>query len=115
LLTGLFGGGGAFIIVPALTLLLGLTAAEAIATSLAIVTLTSLSGLAAHAAAASSVDYGVIGVFAAAALLASLLAGRVSNRLPATALRRGFAVVILAVAAGVAAAALFAPAALHTR
>ncbi|WP_298795894.1 sulfite exporter TauE/SafE family protein [uncultured Pseudonocardia sp.] len=115
LLTGLFGVGGGFIIVPALTLLLGLTAAEAIATSLAIVTLTSLSGLAAHAAAAAaSVDYGVIGVFAAAALLASLLAGRLANRLPAAALRRGFAFVILAVAAGVAAAALFAPAALHT-
>ncbi|MFC4946636.1 sulfite exporter TauE/SafE family protein [Pseudonocardia sp. GCM10023141] len=114
LLTGLFGVGGGFIIVPALTLLLGLTPAEAIATSLAIVTLTSLSGLAAHAAAAASVDYGVIVVFAAAALLASLAAGRVANRLPAAALRRGFAVVILAVAAGVAAAALFAPAALHT-
>lgn len=114
LLTGLFGVGGGFIIVPALTLLLGLTAAEAIATSLAIVTLTSLSGLAAHAAAAASVDYSVIGAFAAAALLASLFAGRVANRLPATALRRGFAAVILAVAAGVAAAALFAPAALHT-
>ncbi len=34
-LTGLFGVGGGFIIVPALTLLLGLNAAEAIATSLA--------------------------------------------------------------------------------
>ena len=113
-LTGLFGVGGGFVIVPALTLLLGLTAAEAIATSLVVVTLTSLAGLAAHAAAAASVDYGVIAVFAGAALLASLTAGRLANRLPAAALRRGFAVVILAVAAGVAAAALFAPAALST-
>lgn len=114
LLTGLFGVGGGFIIVPALTLLLGLTAAEAVATSLVIVTLTSAAGLAAHAAAAASVDYPVIGVFAAAALLASLAAGRVSNRLPGDVLRRGFAYLILVIAAGVAAAAVFAPAALSS-
>ncbi len=48
-------------------------------------------------------------MFAGAALLASLAAGRVANRLPATALRRGFACLILVVAAGVAAVALFAP------
>lgn len=113
-LTGLFGVGGGFIIVPALTLLLGLTATEAIATSLVIVTITSLAGLAAHAAAAATVDYGVIAVFAGAALAASLAAGRVANRLPAAALRRGFAVLILAAAAAVTAAALFAPTALTT-
>ena len=113
-LTGLFGVGGGFLIVPALTLLLGLSAAEAIATSLVIVTITSLAGLSAHAADAASVDYGVIAVFAGAALLASLAAGRVANQLPAAALRRGFAYLILAVAVGVAAAALLAPAALSS-
>ena len=113
-LTGLFGVGGGFIIVPALTLLLGLSAAEAIATSLVTVTITSLAGLAAHAAAAAAVDYAVIAVFAGTALLASLAAGRVANRLPAAALRRGFAYLILAVAVGVAAAALLAPTALST-
>ena len=52
-----------------------------------------------------------------AALAASLAAGRVANRLPAAALRRGFAVLIFAVlilAAAVATAALFAPTALTT-
>lgn len=49
---------------------------------------------------------------AGTALLASLAAGRAANRrLPATALRHGFAVVILAVTAAVATAALSAPAA----
>ncbi len=113
-LTGLFGVGGGFVVVPALTLLLGLTATEAVATSLVVVTITSLAGLAAHAAAASAVDYPVIAVFAGAALPASLAAGRVANRLPAAVLRRGFAYLILAIAAGVAATALFAPAALNT-
>ncbi len=55
----------------------------------------------------------MIAVFAGAALLASLAAGRVANRLPAAALRRGFAYLILTVAVGVAAASL-APAALNT-
>ncbi len=114
LLTGVFGVGGGFVIVPALTLLLGLGAAEAIATSLVVVTITSMAGLAAHADAASTVDYPVITTFAGTALLASLAAGRVASRLPADALRRGFAYLILAIAAGVAAAALLAPDTLAT-
>jgi uncharacterized membrane protein YfcA len=77
-----------------------------------VITITSLAGLTAHAATASAVDYPA--VFAGVALLASLTAGRVANRLPAAALRRGFAYLILAIAAGVAAAAMFAPAALNT-
>jgi hypothetical protein len=112
-LTGLFGVGGGFVIVPALTMLLGLTAPEAVATSLVVIVLTSLGGLAAHATAVPDLNYGIALVFAGAALLASLLAGRAGNRLPALTVRRVFAYLVLAVAMGVAAAALFAPAALH--
>jgi uncharacterized membrane protein YfcA len=114
LLTGLFGVGGGFVVVPALTMLLGLTTTEAVATSLVVTTVTSVAGLAAHASAASTMDYRVIAVFAGAALLASLAAGRVGNRLPAATLRRGFAYLILVIAAGVAAAALLAPTTLST-
>jgi len=112
-LTGLFGVGGGFVIVPALTMLLGLTAPEAVATSLVVIVLTSLGGLAAHTAAVPNLNYGIALVFAGIALLASLLAGRLGNRLPAPTVRRAFASVVLTVAAGVAAAAIFAPAALH--
>jgi uncharacterized membrane protein YfcA len=114
MLTGLFGVGGGFVVVPALTILLGLTTPEAIATSLVVITITSLAGLAAHLNAASTVNYPVIAAFAGAALLASLAAGRLGNRVSATALRRGFAYLILVIAAGVTAAALLAPAALNT-
>lgn len=114
MLTGLFGVGGGFVVVPALTILLGLTTPEAIATSLVVITITSLAGLAAHLNTASTVNYPVIAAFAGPALLASLAAGRLGNRLSATALRRGFAYLILMIAAGVTAAALLAPAALHT-
>ncbi|WP_370964458.1 hypothetical protein [Amycolatopsis sp. cg9] len=57
--------------------------------------------------------YGIAAVFAGVALPASLLAGKAGNRLPARTVRRTFASLILVVAAAVAAAARFAPAALH--
>jgi len=112
-LTGVFGVGGGFVIVPALTMLLGLTAPEAVATSLVVIVLTSLGGLAAHASTMADLPYSIAAVFAGVALLASLLAGKVGDRLPVQTVRRTFAYVILVVAAGVAAAAVFAPAALH--
>ncbi|MUL41530.1 sulfite exporter TauE/SafE family protein [Streptomonospora sp. PA3] len=108
-LTGMFGVGGGFVVVPALTLLLGLTAGEAVSTSLVVVAVNAASGLAAHASAVSGLDYQTIAVFAAAAVAASLAAGRVAGNVPAAPLRRAFAVLVLAVAGGVAAAALTAP------
>lgn len=111
-LTGLFGVGGGFVIVPALILLLGLTATEAVATSLVVITITSLAGLVAHASTAT--DLGVLAVFAAAALLASLLAGRLAHRLPASTMHCVFAYTILVVAAGIAVTAGLAPGVLPT-
>ncbi|MBC6445920.1 sulfite exporter TauE/SafE family protein [Actinokineospora xionganensis] len=112
-LAGMFGVGGGFVIVPALTMLLGLTAPEAVGTSLVIIVVTSLGALAAHAPTMPDLDYGVILVFAGAALAASLIAGLFGNRLPARTVTRAFAYVVLVVAVGVATTALLAPAALH--
>ena len=50
LMTGFFGVGGGFLIVPALTMLLGLAMRRAIATSLAIITLTGVAALVSHLA-----------------------------------------------------------------
>ncbi|MBB5998148.1 sulfite exporter TauE/SafE family protein [Streptomonospora salina] len=108
-LTGMFGVGGGFVVVPALTLLLGLTAVEAVSTSLVVVAVNAASGLAAHAGAAAGLDYGTIAVFATAAVAASLAAGRLAGRIPAVPLRRAFAILVLAVAGGMAAAVLAAP------
>ena len=109
LLTGLFGVGGGFVVVPVLTMLLGLTAPEAVATSLVVITATALAGLAAHAPALPGMDLRITAVFAGVALVASAVAGRVANHLPATTVRHAFAWVVLAVAAGVAATAVFLP------
>ncbi|NHD17796.1 MULTISPECIES: sulfite exporter TauE/SafE family protein [unclassified Actinopolyspora] len=111
-LTGLFGVGGGFVIVPALAALLGLGAQTAVATSLVIVLINSVAGLAAHASAAARLDYTILLIFAGAALVVSVAAGRLAPRLPADTLRRWFAYVVLAVAAGVALAAILNPGAL---
>ncbi|MCW2585556.1 MAG: putative permease [Frankiales bacterium] len=104
-LTGLFGVGGGFLIIPALVLLLGLPMTVAVGTSLFIVTLNSAAGFAAHAHEAE-LDYQLVGVFTAAAVVGSLLAGRLGGRLPADRLQRGFAYLVLLIAAFVAVQAL---------
>jgi len=108
-LTGLFGVGGGFVVVPALSVGLGLAAAESVATSLAVVALNSASGLAAHSCSLAGPDLLAVAVFAGSAMAASPAAGVLAARAPAALLRRGFAVLVLAVAAGMAAVSLTAP------
>jgi uncharacterized membrane protein YfcA len=100
-LTGLLGVGGGFLIVPALALVLGLPMAMTVGTSLVIIVINSLAGLAAHLGE-MHFDWAVIGAFAVAAMAASLLAGRFGRRLPEHVLKRGFAGLVLLVAAYVA-------------
>ncbi|TWF95468.1 sulfite exporter TauE/SafE family protein [Saccharopolyspora dendranthemae] len=111
-LTGLFGVGGGFIIVPALALLLGLGAQEAVATSVVVVLINSIAGLAAHAGTAAEIDYGTLIAFAGAAAVASAVSALFSSELNPATVRRWFAVVVIAVAVFVAVAAVLDPAAL---
>ncbi|MER7213448.1 sulfite exporter TauE/SafE family protein [Streptosporangium sp. NPDC000239] len=102
-LTGVFGVGGGFAVVPALTLLLGLTATDAVGTSLVVVAVNSVAGFAGHVG--TRLDYGLVLLFAGGALLTSLVAGRLATRLPADRIRRWFAWTVLALAPLVAAGA----------
>lgn len=104
-LTGLFGVGGGFLVIPALVLGLGLPMTAAIGTSLLIVVVNSTAGFAAHAGGAP-LDYGVITAFATAAVVGSLAAGRWGSRLDPGRLRRWFAYLVFAVASFVAAQAV---------
>jgi uncharacterized protein len=97
-LTGLFGVGGGFLIIPALVVLLGLPMTTAVATSLVIITVNSVAGFAAHAGEAT-IDIRITAAFTIAAIVGALVAGRVTNRLSAERLRRWFAYLVLAVAA----------------
>ncbi|MDX6739140.1 sulfite exporter TauE/SafE family protein [Actinocorallia sp. A-T 12471] len=95
-LTGMFGVGGGFAIVPSLTLLLGLTAPEAAATSLVVIIVNATAALATHPGA--HLDLPLVAAFAAVALTASLGTGRLSRRLPPDRVRRAFAWTVLALA-----------------
>ncbi len=99
LLTGFFGVGGGFAIVPALTLLLGMPMASAIATSILVIGSNALVGLAVRAADQGlNVDWPVIGLFTAFALIGSFFGAKLSHRLPARVLQRGFAVLLVILA-----------------
>ena len=107
-LTGLFGVGGGFLIIPALTLLLGLPMATAVATSLVVIVLNAAAGFTAHLSNAP-IDVGIAVAFTGAAVLGSLAAGRLAPRLPGARLRRWFAYLVLAVAAYVIAQTVLNP------
>lgn len=97
-LTGLFGLGGGFLIVPALTLLLGLPMATAAATSLVVIVANSAAAFTAHLGDTPSTSRPPP-PFTLTAIIGSLTAGRLATRLPSTNIRRWFAYLVLAVAA----------------
>ena len=99
LLTGFFGVGGGFLIVPALTVGLGMSIRYAIATSLVIITLTALAALATHLAADVELDVPVTALLAGSTAAGALLGSSLGRRLPQRTLARAFAVVVTALAA----------------
>ena len=97
-LTGLVGAGGGFIVVPALTMLCGLPMAEAIGTSLLVVALNSFAGFFGHVGHVA-LDTNVLLSMTLSAAIGSVGGALASRRVPASALRQGFAVLVLSVAA----------------
>ena len=97
LLTGFFGVGGGFAVVPALSLLLGLPLAVAVGTSLLVIAITSAAALAAHLAS-GSIDWGVAAAFTVAAVAGALAGARLGGRARPARLAAGFAVLVVGVA-----------------
>lgn len=100
-LTGLLGVGGGFLLVPALILVLKLPMSAAVGTSLVIIVINSLGGLVSHFGELSG-NWDLTIAFTATAVAASLAATLVARFLSDTLLKRGFAVLVLLVAAFVA-------------
>ncbi|GAT06894.1 sulfite exporter TauE/SafE family protein [Mycolicibacterium novocastrense] len=98
LLTGLFGVGGGFLIIPALVVLLGVEMPMAIGTSLLIIVANSAAGLVAHANA-MTVDTTITVAFVGAAIAGSLIAGHLGTTVATARLQRWFAYLVIAVAA----------------
>ncbi|MGW1620157.1 sulfite exporter TauE/SafE family protein [Streptomyces sp. NPDC002172] len=97
--TGVLGVGGGFLAVPSLVNVVGLRMRAAIGTSLLVITVNSLTALAARAGAAAGVDWSAVGPFAGAAILGAWDGRRLAARLSAGTLQRLFAYALLAVAA----------------
>jgi uncharacterized membrane protein YfcA len=99
LLTGFFGVGGGFALVPALVLALAFPMPVAVGTSLLVIAVNSATALGARATSSTSLDWGVIAAFTAAAVAGSLVGGRVAARVAPRHLTRAFAVLLVVVAA----------------
>lgn len=97
LLTGFFGVGGGFVIVPALTLLLGFPMRVAVGTSLLIIMLIALTGVAAYARLVP-LDLRGLSFLIAGAIIGMVAGRQVSRALSPRLLTRAFAVVAWAVA-----------------
>ncbi|MGW3247247.1 sulfite exporter TauE/SafE family protein [Streptomyces sp. NPDC001070] len=97
--TGLLGVGGGFLAVPALVSVLALPMAEAVGTSLLVITANAAAALAPRLGTAGSVDWAVVGPFTAAAILGAWDGKRPADKLSGAALQKIFAIALLAVAA----------------
>jgi hypothetical protein len=96
-LTGLFGVGGGFVIVPALTLVLGVPMPQAIGTSLLVIAINSAVGLVARLGS-NAIELAVAIPFTIAAVLGVLAGKRIADRLDPERSLRWFAVLLVAVA-----------------
>ena len=93
-LTGFVGVGGGFLYVPALELLGGLPIKQAVGTSLLLIVISCIAGVARYHGSLD-LDWPVIGLFTLIALLGVQLGARLGRRLSQASLRHGFGVLIL--------------------
>jgi uncharacterized membrane protein YedE/YeeE len=99
--TGLLGAGGGFLVVPALALLAGMGMRPAVGTSLLVITLNSLAGLAGQLSHAA-IDLRLAAIVSAFAAIGVLAGSALSAKLSPERLRRMFAWFVLAMAAFIA-------------
>lgn len=97
-LTGFFGVGGGFMIVPVLTIWFGMGFHRAVATSLVIITLTGLAALASHIAAGATLDAGLTASLAIPTAVGALAGTAIGSRLPQAVLGRSFALILTVLA-----------------
>jgi len=99
ILSGLFGVGGGFIIVPALVLVSGMAMHRAVATSLVVIALVSASGVVSYLMAGRPLNMVLTGLFVVGGIGGMVLGTLWSRKLAGPALQQGFAVALVVVAA----------------
>jgi hypothetical protein len=98
LLTGFFGVGGGFVIVPALVLALGFTMPEAIGTSLLVITINALVALTTRFQG-GAIEWGTVIPFTIASLIGVTVGSRLASTRDSTSLQRWFVGLLVIVAA----------------
>lgn len=107
LLTGFFGVGGGFIVVPMLVLALGFTIKEASGTSLVVMIMAASAGLLARVGTGVSVQWPVVLAVAVASMCGGMAGGPLTRRVPVHVLTTVFGVLLVAVGAASAVPALW--------
>jgi uncharacterized protein len=97
LLSGLFGVGGGFLIVPLLLILSPVSMAQAVSTSLLIIAVVSSSGFISHLAMSTENNWLMFGLVAAGGVLGMMLGQAISHKIANALLQKIFAVSLLAV------------------
>ena len=97
-LTGMFGVGGGFIIVPALVSFACMGMQRAIGTSLLIITLVSISGATSHVLAGKDLSFQTAGLFTAGSLVGLFIGSWLAQRMAGPTLQRVFSISIVLVA-----------------
>ncbi|MEQ1622719.1 MAG: sulfite exporter TauE/SafE family protein [Methylococcales bacterium] len=97
-LTGMVGVGGGFLIVPALTLLVGLPMQGAVGTSLLVIVMNAVAGLAGYSQHVE-LDLNLTLIVAGGAVIGSAFGGLLSVHVKPESLRRSFGLMVVLVAA----------------
>ena len=96
-MTGFFGVGGGFVIVPALALVLGFPMRMAVSTSLLIISLVAVGGLVGHLQT-GQIDWPLAGLLLLGSTMGMTGGSWVAHRVSPATLTRSFAVVAIGVA-----------------
>jgi uncharacterized membrane protein YfcA len=97
LLTGFFGVGGGFVIVPALVLALGFTMPEAVGTSLLVITINSVVALTTRLQG-GAIEWGTVVPFTIASLIGVVVGSRLAGTRDSSSLQRWFIGLLVIVA-----------------
>lgn len=97
-LSGMFGVGGGFVIVPALVLFSGMSMHLAVGTSLFVIVLVSISGVASHFASGNPLSISTTLLFLIGGVAGMWLGGRLGKQLTATTLQKVFSIAMVLVA-----------------
>ncbi len=106
-MTGFFGVGGGFLVVPTLAIYLSFSMRLAVGTSLAIVTVTSTIGLVAHLLSGRGLDVAVAAQMTGACVAGALIGAALARRASERDLGRGFSTLLTVLATYLLISALF--------